>query len=204
MSEYVSDIAFSPAVKAEQERLGSREAYARMESGRGWQVDITPDLEGFIAERDSFYMATANAEGQPYIQHRGGPEGFLKVLDNRTLAFADFGGNRQYISVGNLAGNDKVALFLMDYPNRRRIKIWGRAKVIDDDPELLQRLADATYRAAPERAIKIHVEAWDVNCPQHITPRFTGKDIEGQVRALKKRIADLEAENAVLGHAPPA
>lgn len=180
MKTYVSDIAFTPAVKAAQERFGSRESYARMEQGSGWQAEITPDLEGFIGERDSLYMATASADGQPYIQHRGGPEGFLKVLDPRTLAFADFAGNKQYISVGNLEENDKVSLFFMDYPNRRRVKLWGRAEIIEDDPELMERLAEPGYGANPERAIKIHVEAWDVNCPQHITPRYTDQEFENR------------------------
>jgi predicted pyridoxine 5'-phosphate oxidase superfamily flavin-nucleotide-binding protein len=171
-----SDVAFTPAVKSIQERLGSRRNYARMEQGPGWARTITEDLAGFIAERDSFYLGTASADGQPYIQHRGGKVGFLKVIDEHTLAFADFSGNRQYISMGNLSENDRAFIFLMDYPNRRRVKIWGRAEFVEDDPELLSRLVDSDYDARPERALVFHVEAWDVNCPQHITPRFTDEE----------------------------
>ena len=174
-----SDVAFTPAVKAVQERLGSRRSYARIEQGPGWNRTITDELAGFIAQRDSFYLGTASADGQPYIQHRGGKRGFLKVLDNRTLAFADFSGNRQYVSMGNLEENDRATLFLMDYPNRRRVKIWGRAEFVEDDPELLDSLVDPDYEAKPERAFVFHVEAWDVNCPQHITPRYTQEEVEG-------------------------
>jgi len=195
MKRRVSDIAFTPSVKAVQERLGSRKSYASMEERGGWNDEVTPDLAAFIAERDSLYLATATAGGRPYIQHRGGPKGFLRVLDEKTLAFADFSGNRQYISVGNLAENDQAYLFLMDYPNRRRVKIWGRAEVIEDDPELLGRLAEAGYGAKPERAFRFRLEAWDVNCPQHIQPRFTEEEIAPAVEALKERIAALEAEN---------
>ncbi len=173
MTAPVSDIAFTPAVKGEQTRMGSRKGYSRMEEKGGWSDRISSDLETFIADRDSFYLGTASAEGRPYIQHRGGPRGFLKILDDRTLAFADYSGNRQYISVGNLSENDQAFLFLMDYPNRRRIKIWGRAEAVEDSLELLARLTDPDYRAVLERAIVFHVEAWDSNCPQHIRPRFT-------------------------------
>ena len=173
-----SDVAFTPAVKAIQERLGSRRGYARSEQGRGWNRTITEDLAGFIAERDSFYLGTASADGQPYIQHRGGKPGFLKVLDERTLGFADFRGNRQYLSMGNLSENDRCCLFLMDYPNRRRVKIWGRAEFVEQDADLLARLVDTDYEGQPERALVFHVEAWDVNCPQHITPRYTREEIE--------------------------
>ena len=168
-----SDVAFTPAVKAVQERLGSRKSYARVEQGTGWSTTVTDELARFIAARDSFYLGTASADGQPYIQHRGGPPGFLKVLDDHTLAIADYSGNRQYISIGNLSENDKAFIFLMDYPNRRRVKIWGRAEFVEDDPELLERVMDDDYDARPERTLVFHVEAWDVNCPQHITPRFT-------------------------------
>ena len=171
MKTPVSDIAFTPAVKAIQARLGSRRIYAGMESRGGWAETITDDLAGFIAERDSFYLGTASADGRPYIQHRGGPRGFLKVIDHNTLGFADYRGNRQYISIGNLSENDRVFVFLMDYPNRQRIKIWGRAEVVENDADLLARLADPDYAAEPERAFLIHVEAWDANCPQHIAPR---------------------------------
>ena len=174
---FVSDVAFTPAVKKVQDRLGSRTSYARMEK-RGWADTVTPDLAAFLAERDSFYLGTASADGQPYIQHRGGPPGFLRVLDERTLAFADFRGNRQYISMGNLSENDRGFIFLMDYPNRRRIKIWGRLAVVEDDPTLLESLADPEYDGRPERAFVFHIEAWDTNCPQHITPRYTVEEIE--------------------------
>ncbi len=172
-----SDVAFTPAVKTIQEQLGSRGTYARLEQGRGWGRTITTDVAGFIAERDSFYFGTASADGQPYIQHRGGKRGFLKVIDEQTLAFADFSGNRQYISMGNLSENDRAFLFLMDYPNRRLLKIWGRAEFVEDDVDLLTGLVDADYKARPERALVFHVEAWDVNCPQHITPRFTKEEM---------------------------
>lgn len=197
MTKIVSDVAFTPAVKAQQERLGSRHGYARMEEKGGWSDQITPDLEEFLARRDSFYFGTANADGQPYIQHRGGFPGFLKVVDERTLAFADYSGNRQYISVGNLTENDKAFIFLMDYPNQRRIKIWGRARFVEDDEALLDRLLDPEYRGRPERAIVFEVEAWDVNCPQHIRQRFTEEDIAPVLEKAKARIQELEAQLAV-------
>ena len=179
-----SDVAFTPAVKAIQERLGSRRSYEKMEQGRGWGERVTDDLASFVAERDSFYLGTASADGQPYIQHRGGKPGFLKVLDDKTLGFADFVGNRQYISMGNLSENPKAFIFLMDYPNRRRVKLWGRAEFVEDDPALLDRLADEDYEGRPERAFLFHLEAWDVNCPQHITPRYTVEEID---RAASRR-----------------
>ncbi len=196
MTSHTSDVAFSPAVKAAQSRLGSRGGYARMEQKGGWRNTITEELAQFIAERDSFYIATASADGQPYIQHRGGPKGFLKVLDERTLGFADFAGNRQYISLGNLSENDRAQLFLMDYAGRRRIKIWGRARVVEDDPALLDRLIDPAYKARPERAFVFEVEAWDVNCPQHITPRYTDAEITPVIEHLQQRIAGLERKLA--------
>jgi predicted pyridoxine 5'-phosphate oxidase superfamily flavin-nucleotide-binding protein len=170
---YRSDIAFTPAVKAAQQARGSRAGYAKAMARHDWDDRVTPALEAFIAERDSFYLATASTDGQPYIQHRGGPNGFLKVLDEHRLAFADYRGNRQYISVGNLNENDKAFIFLMDYPNRQRIKIWGRAEYVEGDSEILQQVADPDYDAHLERAIVFHIEAWDSNCPQHITPRYT-------------------------------
>ncbi len=190
----VSDVAFTPRVKSVQERLGSRAGYASMEKRGGWKSELTPDLKRFVAERDSLYFGTASADGQPYVQHRGGPEGFLKVLDEHTLAFADYSGNRQYISMGNLEENPKAFIFLMDYPNRRRIKLWGRAEVVEDDRELLERLADPDYKATPERAFLFHLDAWDVNCPQHITRRFAEEDIGSRMRELRDRVAELEAE----------
>ena len=202
MPEYVSDVAFTPSVKAEQDQRGSRAAYARMERKRGWRATITEELAAFVAESDSFYLATTNNEGHPYIQHRGGPRGFLKVVDERTLAFADFSGNKQYITLGNLADNDKAFIFLMDYANRRRIKIWGRARVVENDDELLERLADPAYPAPGQRVILFRVEAWDVNCPQHITPRYTEAELLDTTEPLRRRIADLEAELAVLRARP--
>jgi predicted pyridoxine 5'-phosphate oxidase superfamily flavin-nucleotide-binding protein len=194
MGRPVSDIAFTPSVKSVQERLGSRRTYAKVEERGGWSDTISPDLADFIAERDSLYLGTASAGGRPYIQHRGGPAGFLKVLDDKTLGFADYSGNRQYISMGNLEENNKAYLFLMDYPNRRRVKIWGRAEFVENDDPLLERLSDPNYKAKPERAFVFHLEAWDVNCPQHITPRFTAEQIAPRVRELQDRIAELEAE----------
>lgn len=192
----VSDIAFTPAVKAAQEQRGSRASYAKMENGRGWRDRITPDLEAFIAERDSFYLGTASADGQPYIQHRGGPKGFLKVLDDQTLAMADFAGNAQYISIGNTSENPKATLFLMDYPNRQRIKVWGEVEFREDDDGLLGKLVDPDYKARPQRVMVFHVKAWDINCPQHITPRYTQEEIQPTIDELKARIAELESQIA--------
>lgn len=177
MTQHVSDIGFTPAVKAQQVRLGSRSAYMRMEDRGGWSDRITPELMSFVGDRDSFYFGTASADGQPYIQHRGGPRGFLKVLDDRTLAFADFSGNAQYISIGNLIENDKAFLFLIDYPNRKRIKVWGTTRYVEDDSDLLARLVDPDDDSRPERAIVFAVKAWDLNCPQHITPRYTVEEM---------------------------
>tara|TARA_B100000315_G_C14290734_1_gene457258 strand:+ start:75 stop:683 length:609 start_codon:yes stop_codon:yes gene_type:complete len=193
-AETTSDVAFSPAVKALQARKGSRDGYARMEEKGGWNDTVSDMLAQFIAERDSFYLATASADGQPSIQHRGGPPGFLRVLDERTVAWADFTGNRQYISVGNLSENDRAAIFLIDYPNRRRIKIWGRARVVEGDAELLARLGDPAYQASPEQAMVLRITAWDVNCPQHIARRFSEEQVTDLVRPLQDRIAELEAE----------
>lgn len=176
MDHFVSDVAFTPAVKRAQEERGSRQAYARMERSGGWNDRVTPVLEEFLAQRDSFYFGTASADGQPYIQHRGGPKGFLRALDQKTLAFADYAGNAQYISIGNLSENDKAFLFLMDYPNQTRIKVWGRAEVVEDAPELLARLSDPDYQARLQRVILFHVAAWDVNCKQHIRRRFTEEE----------------------------
>lgn len=190
--KYTSDIAFSPSVKAIQEKYHSRSSYARMEQIGGWKSEISSQLENFLNIMDSFYFSTANSDGQPYVQHRGGPRGFLKVLDHKTLAFADFAGNRQYISTGNLSENNKAFIFLMDYPNKRRIKIWGKAKVIFDDKVLLSSLSDSSYNAHVERAIIFTVEAWDTNCPQHIKQRFTQEDILEITEPLNKRILELE------------
>ena len=198
MTDFVSDIAFTPAVKAQQARNGSREMLQQQLQTRDWPTKITNDLAAFIAQRDSFYMATVSETGHPYIQHRGGPKGFLKVVDETTLGFADVAGNRQYISTGNLNGSDKVHLFLTDYANSSRIKIWGRAKVIEDDAELVSKLTAPGYAARAERAILISIDAWDINCPQHL-PQLFGEDIIRQVTAkLTQRIQSLEQENAEL------
>ncbi len=193
-----SDIAFSPSVKAVQMRRGSRAGYAKMEEKGGFTVEIDAALAAFIAEQRSFYLATANADGQPYIQHRGGPNGFLRVLDEKTLAFADFAGNRQYISTGNLADNPKAMIFLMDYAHRRRVKIWGTARVVENDPKLIAQLMPKDYRARAEAAIIFAIEAIDVNCPQHIPQMFFAEDVAQAVARLEERIGDLEAENARL------
>ena len=194
----ISDIAFTPSVKAAQRQRGSREAYARMEQRDGWRNRVTSDLAAFIAERDSFYLATASTEGQPYVQHRGGAKGILKVINEQTLAFADFVGNAQYISIGNLDENNKAFIFLMDYPNRRRIKIWGTAEVIEGDDDLIDRLVDPDFRGRPERAIMFHIQAWDVNCPQHIKPRWTEEEMRPMIAEMRDRIQELEEENSTL------
>jgi predicted pyridoxine 5'-phosphate oxidase superfamily flavin-nucleotide-binding protein len=191
---YSSDVAFTPAVKAVQERKGSRRAYARMEEGGSWDTEITPELAAFIAEQRSVFLATANAEGQPYIQHRGGPPGFLQVLDEHTLAFADFAGNRQYITLGNLAENPRAHLFLIDYAHRRRVKVWGEAKVVEGDADLVAKLKPEGYRARAEQAIVFTVSAWDSNCPQHIPQRFEAADVQALLAERDRRIAALEAE----------
>jgi predicted pyridoxine 5'-phosphate oxidase superfamily flavin-nucleotide-binding protein len=200
--EYSSDIAFTTAVKAVQRRLGSRDRFSHMEQSGAWRTTVTDDLALFIAERDSFYLATANATGQPYIQHRGGPKGFLRILDEKTLAIADFSGNKQYLSLGNLSENDKAFIFLMDYAHQRRVKLWGRARFVENDAGLLTRLAEAGYQATPERALLFSLEAWDINCPQHITPRFIENDVVEAISRVQEtqthRIAKLEAENAAL------
>ncbi len=195
---YVSDIAFSPSVKAQQEKHGSRAGYQKMDERGGWRHTVTDDLVEFLSTRDSFYLASSNAEGQPYIQHRGGPKGFLKPLDDKRLAFADFSGNRQYISIGNFVDNTKAFIFLMDYRNKRRIKIWGDVEVVEDDPELMSKLVVDDYQGKPERAFIFTIEAWDSNCPQHIVRRWSENEVAPLVDAMKKRIEILEAENEAL------
>lgn len=190
----VSDIAFTPAVKAIQSRKGSRAAYARMETGAGWQSVITPDLAAFIGEQTSMFFGTANASGQPYIQHRGGPAGFLRVRDAHTLAFADYVGNRQFITAGNLGENPKAFLFLIDYAERRRIKIWGTARVVTDDTALLDALMPAGYAARPDQVIMFTVEAWDANCPQHIPMKLDAADVQRALDERDARIAELEGQ----------
>jgi uncharacterized protein len=202
---YSSDIAFTPAVKSIQTRKGSREAYARVERDGGWRTEIDDNLAGFLAETNSFYLATASGAGQPYIQHRGGPKGFIKVLDSNTIAFADYGGNRQYITQGNLSENPKAYIFVMDYAHRRRVKIWGEARVVEDDPALLASLMPQGYKARPEQVILFEVSAWDTNCPQHIPQKFDAADVAAALFARDARIAELEAELAALkGEPAPA
>jgi len=191
------DIVFTPAARREQETRGSAKGYAR-KIASGFPDRVTPDLGGFIAELDTAFLATVSAEGAPYIQHRGGPKGFIKVLDDKTLGFADFAGNKQYITISNLAGNDRAYLFLLDFANRQRIKLWGRARVVENDSALMERLVEPGYRARPERAILFTIEAWDVNCSQHITERYTQGEIAIAAAGLRERIAELEAENARL------
>ncbi|MBI3707187.1 MAG: pyridoxamine 5'-phosphate oxidase family protein [Proteobacteria bacterium] len=193
---YASDVAFTSTVKAIQTRKGSRDSYKRMEESRGWQTEITSDLVAFVSAQTSVFLATANAEGQPYIQHRGGPPGFIRMLDSRTLGFADFRGNRQYITLGNLAENPKAFLFLIDYVHQRRIKIWGEARVVEDDPALLRTLMPEGYKAVPEQAILFKVSAWDMNCPQHIPQRFEAADVAAALDTRDRKIAALEAELA--------
>jgi len=195
---FTSDVAFTPTVKAIQSRKGSRDSYARVEQRGGWRATITPDLADFVEAQTSVFLATANAESQPYIQHRGGPSGFLKVLDEHTIGFADFSGNRQFITQGNLEDNDRSFLFLIDYMLRQRIKIWGRARVVENDPELMARLMPADYKARPEQAVLFTVSAWDTNCPQHIPQRFEAADVAAALAERDRRIADLEQEIARL------
>lgn len=193
-----SDVAFTTSVKAIQSRKGSRQAYARVEQGDGWATAITPDLAAFIAGQTSVFLATANTAGQPYIQHRGGPPGFLRVLDENTIAFADFRGNRQFISTGNLAENPRAHLFLIDYSTRQRIKLWGTARVVEDDAALVARLMPPNYKAQGEQAILFHVDTWDANCPQHIPLRFDPADVARALEQRDQRIAELETEIARL------
>ena len=201
---YPSDVASSPAVKAIQTRKGSRDSYAEVERGRGWQSEIDDNLVAFLATRTSFYLATASADGQPYIQHRGGPAGFIHVLDKSTLAFADFSGNRQFITQGNLSENPKAHIFLMDYAYRQRVKIWGEAKIVEDDAALLASLMPHGYRARPEQVILFKVIAWDTNCKQHIPQKFDAADVKVAIESRDARIAELEAEIAALKGAPVA
>jgi uncharacterized protein len=198
MQPYASDVAFTPTVKAVQTRKGSRHAYQRMEQGDGWETGITPDLAAFIADQTSVFLATASRDGQPYIQHRGGPAGFLHVLDARTIGFADFSGNRQFISTGNLSENPKAYLFLIDYAQRRRVKIWGAARVVEGDFDLNARLMPKDYKARAEQAILFAVSAWDVNCPQHIPQRVEMADFLAEVGRRDRRIEELERELASL------
>jgi predicted pyridoxine 5'-phosphate oxidase superfamily flavin-nucleotide-binding protein len=195
---YSSDVAFTPTVKAIQARKGSREAYARVEQNGGWRSAIDENLTAFLADQNSLFLATANAQGQPYIQHRGGPKGFVHILDKHTLAFADYSGNQQFITLGNLSENPKAHIFLMDYAHRRRVKIWGEARVVDDDPALLASLMPQGYRAKPAQVILFRISAWDTNCPQHIPQKFDAGDVAAALASRDARIAELEAELATL------
>jgi len=195
MTSLISDIGFTEAVKAEQQQRGSRDMYQKNMENRDWSTAADPALAAFIAERNSFYLATATKDGQPYIQHRGGPKGFL---NEKTLGFADYAGNRQYISIGNAVENDKAYIFLMDYTNQRRIKLWGKLRVVEDDPQLLEKLNDRGYRARPERVFLFELSAWDVNCPQHIPQMFDLETVELATSKLTQRVKELEAEVARL------
>jgi len=191
---YTSDLAFTPSVKALQTRRGSRDAYARMEMNGSWETRVSPDLARFIEAQTSVFLGTANNEGQPYIQHRGGPPGFLRVLDDQTIGFADFRGNRQYITLGNLTDNPKALLFLIDYTTRKRVKIWGEARVIEGDMGLTARLMPSGYKARPEQVVLFSVLAWDANCPQHIPQRLDAAAVSAALAERDQRIAALEAE----------
>ena len=193
MGHKFAELAFTPQVQNLQAEAGSRKSYARMEGGEDSNQILGPAEAEFIAARDSFYMATVSETGWPYVQHRGGPAGFLRVLDDQTLGFADFRGNKQYVSTGNLMNDDRVSIIFMDYPNKRRLKLLGRVSLIEpDDAETLAKLELPDYRARVERGMRIKVEAFDWNCPQHITPRFTAAQVEDITDALLQRIAELE------------
>jgi uncharacterized protein len=204
MHTYSSDVAFTSAVKAVQTRKGSRQTYAHVEENGGWRTEIDAHLAAFLAETNSLFFATASADCQPYIQHRGGPKGFVKILDKSTLAFADYSGNRQFITQGNLSENPKAHIFLMDYAHRRRVKLWGEARVVDDDPALLQSLMPQGYKARPEQVILFRISAWDTNCPQHIPQKFDAADVAAALATRDARIAELEAELATLKALPSA
>jgi predicted pyridoxine 5'-phosphate oxidase superfamily flavin-nucleotide-binding protein len=199
-----SDVAFTPAVKAIQARKGSRDSYARVEQNGGWRTEVDDDLAAFLAAQDSLFLATATADGQPYIQHRGGPKGFVRILDKNTIAFADYCGNRQYITQGNLSENPKAYIFVMDFARRRRVKLWGEARVVDDDPALLKSLMPVGYKARPEQVILFRISAWDTNCPQHIPQKFDAADVAAALASRDARIAELEAEVARLKSAVSA
>lgn len=202
---YSSDVAFTPAVKSIQARKGSRDTYARQEERGGWRTEIDENLAAFLGQADSFYLATATADGQPYIQHRGGPKGFVKILDKNTIAFADYAGNRQYITQGNLSENPRAYIFVMDYAHRRRVKLWGEARMVEDDPALIEALMPKGYRARPEQVLVFRIAAWDTNCPQHIPQKFDAADVAAALAARDERIAELEAELAALkGQPAPA
>ncbi len=191
---YSSDVAFTDTVKAIQQRKGSRAAYARQEAGGAWERSISDALKTQIEAQTSVFLATASKEGQPYIQHRGGPAGFLRVIDDQTIGFVDFAGNRQFITTGNLAENPKAYLFMIDYGLRRRIKIWGEARVVEGDAQLIAKLMPKDYKARPEQVVLFTIAAWDTNCPQHIPQRFEAEDVAAALAKRDERIAELEAE----------
>jgi len=191
---YASDIAFTPVVKAIQQRKGSREAYAQVEQNGGWNTRITEDAKAFIEAQTSVFLATANSLGQPYVQHRGGPQGFLRVLDDQSIAFVDYAGNQQFITLGNLQENPQTYLFLIDYSQRRRLKIWGTAQVVEDDPEMVAQLMPKQYNAHPAQVIVFKVSAIDANCPQHIPRRFEASDVERLLAERDERIQELELQ----------
>ena len=188
-----SDIGFTPTVKAMQAKRGSREQYRRYEQRGGWRAEVDADLVAFLGEIDTAYLATVSSEGQPYAQHRGGPRGFIRALGPRTLGFVDYAGNRQYITTGNLADNDKAFLFLMDYAHRRRVKLWGRARVVEGDDRLVELLMPKGSDARPEQVILFEIEAWDTNCPQHIPRKIDAAEAEATIARLTERIAALQA-----------
>jgi len=200
MGHNFGSLVFTPVIKALQEKYGSRRQYARMEKGGASADRLGPHESEFIAGRDSFYMATIGSTGWPYVQHRGGPKGFIKVVDDRTLAFADFRGNRQYVSTGNIATDNRVALIMVDYPRQTRLKVLGRAQILDGEAahDWIERLREPGYRAVVERVYVITVEAFDWNCPQHITPRFTAEEIQEALAPFERRLQDLEQENKKL------
>jgi predicted pyridoxine 5'-phosphate oxidase superfamily flavin-nucleotide-binding protein len=196
MGHRFSEIVFTDSVKKVQETQGSRDGYAKWQGGEDRNETLGPEEAAFIAARDSFYMATVSETGWPYVQHRGGPVGFLRVLDEKTIGFADFRGNRQYVSVGNLAKDDRVSLFLMDYPNKKRLKLLGRVRLVEPgETEVLDKLDLADYRARVERGFVVSIEAFDWNCPQHITPRLTLEELEPQLAPFRDELARLKAEN---------
>jgi uncharacterized protein len=192
-----SSRVFTPAAQKAQAERGSAKAYARR-MAEGFPDRVTPELAKFVGEQDTAFLATASGDGAPYLQHRGGPKGFIKVIDEKTLGFADYRGNRQYITLANLTENDRAFLFLLDPARRQRIKIWGRARMIEGDSALIEQLFDSDYKARPERAILFTIEAWDVNCSSHIVTRFTEAEIEEAFAVVQAKIAELEAENARL------
>ena len=192
-----SNLVFPPAARKAQAERGSDRLYEKQVQS-GYPDTVTPDLADFIAQLDTAFLATVSENGAPYIQHRGGPKGFIKVIDDKTLGFADYRGNRQYITIGNLVGNDHAFLFLLDHANRQRIKVWGRTRVVEYDDALIAKLFDDGYRAKPERAILFTIDAWDVNCSQHITARFTHAEVAEASKMLVEKMAILEAENAAL------